>query len=277
MKYDFVTAGEQLAYFIDQNVLTDNPWAKVEEALLYTGRSEALCVFFREITVINLTCRIVTAGTSLLKETTGRPQRSPSDTGFEKEFRNFIRERLYLRPPLSNDLFRNALRAVESARHDATTNERNTFKSWAQRQHPFCYMCGIPLDFTEQHKHYKFSLEHIWPQRYGGDSIEKNWLPSCGSCNSRKKRDFATWAMPGIQSVVLGFSPSDNEYTMVDGTHRFAMHYLVAKKIAIQRNISLKQAFLILRPWEETPRLMDEYDIGDFFNLANHRATLEIT
>lgn len=275
MKYDFVTAGEQLAYFIDRSVLVGNPWNKVAESLLYTGRSEVLCDFFREITVINLTCRIVTAGTSLLKEGVGRPARSPSDTGFEKEFRDFIRERLYIRPPLSDDLLRNALRAVESARHDVTSKERNNFKSWAKREHPFCYMCGIDLDFDEQHEHYKFSLEHIWPQRYGGDSIVDNWLPSCGSCNTRKKRDFATWAMPGIQSLALGFAPSDREYTMVDGTHRFAMHYLVAKKVAMQRNISLKKAFLFLSSWSD-PRLMDEEDVGDFFNLVNHRNDLEI-
>src|SRR5437867_2049079 len=103
MKYDFVTAGEQLAYFIDQKVLTGNPWTRVVDGLLHTGRSEALCDFFREITVINLTCKLVAAGTSLLKASGDRPARSTNDTGFEKEFRDFIRDRLFMRPPLSND------------------------------------------------------------------------------------------------------------------------------------------------------------------------------
>jgi hypothetical protein len=47
MKYDFVTAGEQLAYFIDEEVLTNTPWSKVAQSLVYTGRSGALCEFFR--------------------------------------------------------------------------------------------------------------------------------------------------------------------------------------------------------------------------------------
>jgi hypothetical protein len=276
MKYACVTTGEKLAYFVERDVLVNIPWDKVAFSLLCTGRGDALCSFFREIAVVNLTCRIVTAGTSLLKESPSRPARSLRDSGFENEFHDFIRERLYIRPPLSKDLLRNALRAVESARQDVTPTKRKAFKSWAQRQHTFCYMCGVSLDFTEEHKYHKFSLDHIWPQRYGGDSDEDNWLPACGSCNSHKKHDFATWAMAGIQSVVLGFTPTENEYTMVDGTHRFAMHYLAAKRIAIQRDISLKDAFRILGPWELSPRLMDESDIGDFFNLANHRATLEI-
>src|SRR5882762_9742459 len=108
MKYAFVTAGEQLAYLIERDVLNRTPWGKIAESLVYTGRSEALCDFFREITVINLTCRIVTAGTSLLKESADRPARSPSDTSFEKEFRDLIRERLYIRPPLSDEILRNA-------------------------------------------------------------------------------------------------------------------------------------------------------------------------
>src|SRR5260370_40170444 len=100
MKYAFVTAGEQLAYFIDRNILVSTPWSKVAESLLYTGRSEVLCDFFREITVLNLAGRIVTSGTSLLKESINRPTRKQSDTSFVTKFSDFIRERFYMRPPI---------------------------------------------------------------------------------------------------------------------------------------------------------------------------------
>ena len=82
--------------------------------------------------------------------------------------------------------------------------------------------------------------------------------------------------MPDIQSLLLGFDPSENEYTSVNGGHKFALHHSKAKAIAIRRNISLKQAFMLLGPWEKTPRLVDEYDVGDFFNLAIHRPNLEL-
>jgi hypothetical protein len=276
MNYEIKTAGEQLAYFIQDRILIRAAWDKFSDVLGCTGRSDALCDFFHELTVINLTCRIVAAGTSLLRESGKRPARSAIDTSFEKEFLEFMRERFILRPPVCGELFRNAVRAVESARRDPSTTERNRFKGWAQREHPHCYLCGVSLDFTEQDRVYKFTLDHIWPQRFGGDSIPENWLPACGSCNSRKKRDFATWAMPSIQSLILGFDPSENEYTAVDGSQRFALHQLAAKKLAMQRNISLKRAYTVLGPWDNSPRLIDEDDIGDFFNLAIHRATLEV-
>lgn len=275
MKYDIKTAGEQLAYFIEDRVLTRAAWNKVSSSLLCTGRSEVLCDFFHAVSITSLTCRIVVAGTSLLKESSSRPARLISDSGFETEFKDFIRDRLSLQQQLSAELFRNAVRAVQSSGHDATAKERTGFKRWAEREHPNCYMCGVPLDFGDEKSHCAFTLDHIWPQRFGGDSIEDNWLPACRSCNNSKKRDFATWAMPDIQSVVLGFDPTDNEYTSVTGSHRFALHQLVAKKLAIRRQLSLKRALLTLGPWEKTPRLVDEDDIGDFFNLAIHRTSLE--
>src|SRR5579885_159526 len=101
MDYPFETAGEHLAYFIGRQILARDPWDKIAPSLLCTGRSEGLCEFFHEITVTNLACRIVTAGTSLLKGSGGRPARSAIDTSFQKDFHDFIRERLYIRPPLS--------------------------------------------------------------------------------------------------------------------------------------------------------------------------------
>jgi hypothetical protein len=275
MKYEIKTAGEQLAYFIQDRILSRAAWDKFSDELTCTGRSDALCDFFHEVTVINLTCRIVAAGTSLLRASGERPARSLQDTNFEKEFLDFLRERLSVRQSLSGDLLRNALRAVESTQRDATPKQRNTFKGWADREHRHCYLCGVGLDFTEQDPVRKFTLEHIWPQRFGGDSIEDNWLPACGSCNSRKKRDFATWAMPNVQSLILGFDPSESEYGAVEGSQRFALHQLAAKKLASQRNMSLKRAYVLLGPWESL-HLIDACDIGDFFNLAIHRVTLEV-
>jgi hypothetical protein len=275
MKYEIKTAGEQLAYFIQDRILDRAAWNRLTDVLTCTGRSDALCDFFHQVTVINLTCRIVAAGTSLLRAAASRPARSLQDSGFEKEFLDFLRERLFVGQSLSSDLLRNALRAVESTQRDPTPKQRNTFKCWADREHRRCYLCGVSLDFTEQDPVRKFTLDHIWPQRFGGDSIEDNWLTACGSCNSRKKRDFATWAMPNVQSLILGFDPSESEYGAVEGSQRFALHQLAAKKLASQRNMSLKRAYVLLGPWESL-RLIDAGDTGDFFNLAIHRVTLEV-
>lgn len=275
MEYNLVTAGERLAYFVENHVLTQTHWEKLSVSLLRTGRGEELSRFFREICVIHLTCRIVTAGNSLLKELPDRPARVVVDPSFEKELRGFIRERLNIFPPLQDGLVRAAVAAVRSSLKDISPSDRRALKRWAQRSHPRCYMCGSPLDFSEQDPALKFSVEHIWPQRYGGDSIEDNFLPACGACNGSRKRDFASWAMPGIQSMILGFAPSVNEYKSVEGIHKFALHYLAAKNYAIKRKRSLKEAFRDLSSWEDL-RLRDEGDLGDFFNLENHRVSVWI-
>lgn len=276
MNYEIKTAGEHLAYFIQDRILKRDAWNKFASALACTGRGEHFCGFFHEVTVVNLTCRIVAAGTSLLRGSVDRDARVAEDTSFQKDFADFLRERFSLHQSLQGDLLRSALRAVDRAQRDVSATDRKVFKSWAEREHKRCYLCGVPLDFTETDAVTRFTLEHIWPQRFGGDSDPDNWLPACGSCNSGKKRDFATWAMPSIQSLVLGFTPSETAYKAVDGSQRFALHQLAAKKLAIRHNISLKRAYMRLGPWESL-RLIDETDIGDFFNLATHNPAHDVS
>jgi hypothetical protein len=39
------------------------------------------------------------------------------------------------------------------------------------------------------------------------------------------------WGMVGIQSLILGIAPSENELTTVAGTHHFALHYYAARRL----------------------------------------------
>lgn len=270
MKYEFVTDGERLAYFLQERVLRNVPWNKLSSNLLNTGRGYELGSFFRELTTVNTACRIIAAGSSLLKETAECPARDATDPTYQKDFRDFLRERLLVSPPLADDLLRFAIRAVRASQEDLTVKERARHKRHARKRHPHCYMCGTALDFSERERYTTFTVEHIWPRRYGGNSVDDNLLPACGACNSHKKQDFATWAMANVQSLVLGLSPTIHERQLVEGTHRFALHYFAARSIATRKNTTLKQAFLVLKPWTEV-RIRDDSDLGDFFNLANHR------
>ncbi len=270
MKYEMVTAGEGLAYLVSTKLLAQVPWDKLAIPLLMTGRSEQLLEFFEELTIVNLTCRIVAAGTSLLKEREGRKARSPDDPTWEADYREYMRISLHTPPKHVDQIFRQATRAVRASLNDITANERAKFKKKAQLNHKHCYMCNVALDFSETDSIRKFTMEHLWPQCYGGDSIEENLLPACGSCNSSKKMECASWAMPGIQSLIFGFAPSDNELQRVRGPHRFALHHYAARRLAAQKNITLRRAFLLLKPWTDV-RVANEEDMGDFFNLANHQ------
>jgi hypothetical protein len=276
MGYEIKTSGEALAMYIESHLIRRSAWAPVEGVLDCTGRGAAWCEFFHEVTVMNLSCRIVAAGTSLLGASGTRLARSAEDVGFQWELREFIRDRLCVNQARVGEVMRLAIEAVKAAAKGPTVRERDRFKQWARREHPNCYMCGTALDFTGEDPYSCYTLEHIWPQRFGGDSIDENFLPACGKCNSHRKKDFVTWAMPSVQSLILGFDPSEQERSRVEGVHRFALHQRAARKLAVQRKLTLKLAYVRLGPWESTLRLEDDEDLGDFFNLANHRVIDDI-
>lgn len=263
MNYTVITEGEKLAQFLHDRVLPPFP-PKLATTLAHTGRHEELGSFFREIAVVNLACRIVEAGRSRLKELSC----NTTDPAFDMVFRGFLRDKLLITPPMLDKLVRFGIRAVDASREHVTFREHAMYKKQFQRTNPTCYMCGRVLDYSETGVVSGFSLDHIWPRRYGGNSVKENLLPACESCNSSKKKGFASWAMTSIQSVVFGFNPKTETLEKMDGQHKFALHYLAARNLANRRNWSLQMAFLRLGPWNEV-RVRDESDLGDFFNLVN--------
>jgi hypothetical protein len=136
-------------------------------------------------------------------------------------------------------------------------------------------MCGVGLAFDRVQGHAAFTMDHIWPRCYGGNSNDENLLPACNSCNSGKKRDLSTWAMTNPHALILGFNPGTGEYDSVEGHHRYALHVLAAQRLASKLNINLKAALARLGPWGAV-RVTDEAQLGDFFNLANHSETVRL-
>ena len=274
MQHEFPTDGEQLVYFLRTKLFYNVPWNRLSPALLPTGRGDELCEFFREITEVNLACRLVAAGSSLMKETSTRPSRDADDPTLHQQLKDYLRQQLLIPASTVNDVLRLVIRAVKASQEQVSDSRRRQYKRQAQKTHPYCYMCGVTLDFSEIHPHTKFTLDHIWPRCYGGNSIDSNLLPACGSCNSGKKRDFASWAMTNIHALVLGFLPTEEERQSVEGSHRYALHHYAVQKFATRRQITLKEAFQHIRPWTEVS-LLDSDDLGDFFNLRNHQLHAE--
>lgn len=257
------TDGERLCNFINHRLLASAPWASLASALGSTGRPSELVDFYRQITAVGLTGRLVAAGKSLQKTV---PLYDPA---FKREFYLLLRDYVGIPNRLQDEAYRFAFKAVQAALESVKGSTLNQIYNFAIRKHPNCYMCGAPLDFTNHANHAFYTCEHIWPQAYGGNSIVENLLPACHSCNNQKKQHFATWAMPAIQSLVLGLSPAGDRLQEIDGSFKFAIHYRTAQNFAISRRITLKEAFLRLGPWQEV-RVRDENDIVDVFNLENH-------
>jgi len=264
MVYESVTDGEKLCRFIEHDLLANSRWEALASCFKYTGRQLELTDFFRQLTIVNLAGRLVIGGSSLAK------QMDISDPQFQMAFMSFLRDNLEIPYYQIDETYRFALRAVKASQEQISKSLARKIKNWAKIHHKYCYMCGDSLDFHDSESHCAYTCEHIWPRSYGGNSIEDNLLPACQSCNSHKKGHFATWAMPAIQSLIMGFEPSSQRLQEIEGCHKFALHYRIAQKLAERKNLTLKQAFLKLGHWTEV-RITRLDDVADFFNLENYQ------
>lgn len=261
-----VTSGEQLCKFVNHKLLKSDVWSDLEGILGVTGRSVHLVAFYRQLAAVTLTGRVVAAGRSLSKQF----EEGLSGLSGRKAFIEHLRDLVGIPSRHLDELFRHSERAVSASLAKTMPSVEKRMRSWATLRHPKCYICGTGLDFDGQGpEESAYTLEHIWPRTYGGESIEENLLPACYSCNNRKKKDFATWTMPSIQSLLLGISPKEQRLQEIDGSYKFSLHYRAAQRIAMEDRSSLKQAFLKIGPWTDV-RLLDVDDVADFFNLENH-------
>ena len=258
-----VTGGERLCNFVNHRLLQSDAWQSLQDTLEVTGRAAELAQFYRQLSAVTLTGRIVAAGQSISVHF------ERNDPIFRKAFREHLRDTVGVPAGILDELYRFGFRAVSAALEPLPESTRKKVRAWAMSRHPNCYICGVPLDFVALGRVNSYTLEHIWPRVYGGDSIEENLLPACDSCNSKKKRHFATWVMPAVQSLLLGISPPDQRLGEIEGSYKYSLHYRAAQRLATDRRLSLKQAFLKIGPWTDV-RLIDRDDVADFFNLENH-------
>lgn len=124
-----------------------------------------------------------------------------------------------------------------------------------------CYICGIA--WGQPH-----SLDHLWPQAFGGVSDEENLLPVCESCNNLKM-DRITWDVYGVVTDYAWLRHGPSKGRIVD----MALHRRAAGRYAEQNQLSLQEAFLAIGPVSGRQTIdLDEPDW--FFNLTAHDTTV---
>lgn len=116
------------------------------------------------------------------------------------------------------------------------------------RQQIRCYLCPATLSPSASDGQPGFlTLEHLWPQSAGGDSVEDNLVPACARCQDTTK-DTMSWEWFNIHNIVLPATPSTGAIASVTRKGHFARHFLEAVRLANERHISLKEAFTALGP-----------------------------
>jgi len=126
-----------------------------------------------------------------------------------------------------------------------------------------CYSCGIVLS-TRVHRSLSVSLDHLWPRAYGGSSDAVNLLPVCETCNA-VKADRITWDVFGVVNDYSLMKHGQNALLLT----KMALHRKAATKLAEDRLITLKEAFIHLGAYTELGEL-DPAGKDFFFDLRAH-------
>lgn len=258
-----VTAGERLCQVLFLRVVEPSDWDSLRSSIPLRSHTEQYVELFQEVLTTNLTCRVVSLGCSLAAT------RSIEDPVFGREFKEALGDSIGIPRSVISDVLRNAVPAVAVAGHGFTPKEKKQIRDAARALGASCYMCGQALDYSPNATgHQVYTLEHVWPNSYGGDSIPENALPACQGCNVAKG-NFATWGMVAVQSLILGLTPDPDKLDGIDKTFKFALHQRAAREIARTRPCTMARALKILGPWRQ-PKIVDTADSGHFFNLQVH-------
>ena len=268
------TPGEQLCWYLCKNFVDGRVWTDLTDRLSFMRRENEYVELFRQMVSVSVTGRLVYGAKSLF-ERLPQSDRIIGDALFNKQVRELIFQMLNdVNSDQMSSLIRFVERSVEASNSSLSPRRFEDFRRKSIRERARCYMCNAELDFNRKEKETKyrwFTIDHIWPRSYGGDSEDTNLLAACADCNSEKKGNFSTWAMINVQSLIGEVDPSaESLETIVNGRYRFALHCLAAQRLANKMKLSLKDAFQRLGPWSEI-RILDNTFPVEFFNLEIHQ------
>ncbi len=256
----YETNGQHLATFLRDHHLGGSgaAWTQMAIALVPTGRAEIWVDAVREMTALHLTRRLVCAGVVIV----GR--RGEFDAVAERAVQQLVLDTMIVDYFVVGDLMRRLEPAIRSARRTISPTVRRELEGFTRREMPYCYLCGTDLTFDDAGPT-SFTIDHVWPRAYGGDSEPENLLPACRSCNNRKGLT-PSWSLYPVQALVAGFELEHSDIMEMPKEMRFAVQSRAAAAHAAATSVSLKEAFVNLgRP--DLPTVIDISVSVDVFNL----------
>lgn len=254
--HPYETNGQHLArYLLDHHLDgRGRQWSGLGSALLASNRGDAWVEAFQEMVSLQLARRLISAGDKFM-ERHGLP-------AAEAAIKQVIIDTMVVHYTSAGEVYERLLPAIRSARETISDSLRRSVTASARREMPYCYLCGAEMDFAAG-GHQAFTLDHVWPRAYGGNSDFENLLGACRSCNEAKASE-PSWALYPIQSYVAGFEVQDLED--MPKVMRFAVQARAAKHLAQSEGLSLRDAYLGLG-LPNRPVVLNEATAVDLFNL----------
>jgi hypothetical protein len=261
------SAGERLCEYLYENAIDPGIWDRLESKHLpATGRAAELRLFLQAAIALNLTRRLILIAEGATRFT------APGEPGFLSYLRKPIQKLGLESLDARGALGRLIKDSLVSSRHAISKTLRAHMLSWALANHPRCYLCDTTLTFSlsDTKDRHDITLDHVWPQAYGGDSNEDNLLPACRHCNESRKLDYPLWAACNAHTLNVGHNSSPEVLKSVGGYFKYAVYSRAVFALANREQTTLKRACQILGPWLPENYYIDEDEIGDFFNIATH-------
>lgn len=256
----YTTAGEDFVDFLVGRHIGAYEWQQLATALVSTGRGDDWSEAIQDMAVLHLARRLIAGGSSIVASSTDW------DLVVEREMKQMILDTMVVDYFRVGEIYARLESAIAAARSSISTGTRNQLRSECRREAPWCYLCGEDMDFNVTNSVREFTLDHVWPQAFGGNSDPENLLPACRSCNERKGHA-ASWSLYPVQALVQGYRLSSEGVAALPKEMRFAVHTRRAIQEAKATGSSLKNAFVRLgRP--DLPAVIDESTSVDVFNLA---------
>lgn len=255
----YETNGEYFADYLRRTHIDGASVARhVPRSLIATGRGREWSDALHEMAVLHLARRLIAAAVRIASRAT------EWDYLVEREIKQIILDTMTIDYFIVDELYERLAPAVRSARKDISERVRAQLRGEAHRSLPWCYLCGADLDFDADGPT-AFTLDHVWPRAYGGNSDPENLLPACKSCNGRKT-DVPSWALYPIQALVAGYQLDSMAVADMPKEMRFAVQARAASDHARRSGTSLKEAYLALgRP--DVPIVIELSTSVDVFNL----------
>ncbi len=229
-------------------------WKNVATSLRASHRGDEWAEAFQEMTSLQLMRRLIVAGKDLFDENDLEES--------EVQIKHSILDTMIVHWDSASDIYERLVPAIRSSRSEITDPIRSEAEEFARRVMPYCYLCGVQFDFAAS-DHLQFTLDHIWPRAYGGNSDLENLLGACKSCNETKG-DSASWALYPVQAFVSGYK--DKNMERIPKRMRFAIQARKAKYLSDTGSISLRDAYIHLgRP--DIPAFTGGETAGDMYNV----------
>ncbi len=251
------THGEELCQFLFKELNDGRVWQHLEGVLRPMGDAKRFAAYYQHHAAVFLTCKLIAIGKACAEN-------DPTNLNL---LSTAVSEHPWNRLNSSNRLLRLLSAAIQSSGRSISSGTIAKLKRFAIESHSHCYICGRLLDFQVHDIETSFSAEHLWPSSYGGDSVEENLLPACKRCNSAKGNS-VSWVSTDVHSLFV-VNADEEHLSKIEFRHRYAVFNRFAFNIAMEKAISLKQAFMAIGPWAEA-RLFDTAKAADMFNIKTH-------